>query len=315
MLAQLVGGAAAGTFPDAQLASFARAIRIPESSTFHFSVQRREFGELGVMMTTQSAARVSGAELAQTESLCVGYMLSNSMRLGPRGAEGTAFGPGSAFAVTDWSAFEVSSAEPTRCLVIHLPRSRLHERGIRVAPHRYIISGSASLRAPLLSFALGTVHTGWTPSAIGLNVAERTIEDLIVGMFLESEGYAMDSEELRVGLRGRAITEIDSGHRDPDLNPTGVAARLGVSLRHLQRAFEDSGTSVTTELSRRRAASAALLLGAPGATELTIAEIASCAGFRSSFELRSAFKTNYRSLPSDYRAHAEGNMSYAPEAV
>ena len=146
------------------------------------------------------------------------------------------------------------------------------------------------------------VDTAWHPGALSETIAERTLEDLIVGMFLETEGYPMDGEEFRSGLRGRAVNLVASAHREPELNPAAVARRLGVSLRNLQRAFEEGGTTLAEEIGKQRAQTAAVLLAGPGTRGLPIAEIAALAGFPSSFALRAGFRSRYGMLPSEYRA-------------
>ncbi|MEC5149748.1 helix-turn-helix domain-containing protein [Cryobacterium sp. GrIS_2_6] len=152
------------------------------------------------------------------------------------------------------------------------------------------IRRDASLAAPMLVLALAVVEAAWTPTTIGVSVTERTIEDLVVGLFLQGEGDAMDSAELRAGLRMRAVAHIAARHRNRDLSPAVVAAQLGASLRHLQRAFEDGGSTVASEISRCRAESAARLLLAPRTAGLTIADIATRSGHTSAFEVRAGFR-------------------------
>ena len=300
-------------YPDEILELAARGLMVPQSSTVNFAAQRRDLGDTTIALLTFSAMRFNGGGLNNTRVVYIGFVLGGSITITVPGDEPFVLRPGGASAVNDWSAFEVESSEGTRCLEIMIPATRLEDRGVRVHHGKFKLEGSRSLRSPLRNLALSFVDSSWTPSLHAEKVAERTIEDLVVGMFLESEGYAIDSEDLRAGLRGRAITEIGRSHRTPTLTPGVLAERLAVSLRHLQRAFEDSGESIASSITRRRAESAALLLSAPGATSLTIEEVAKRAGFSSAFELRAAFRSHYAMLPSEFRENSLAASSYVPE--
>lgn len=231
-------------------------------------------------------------------------MINGSVRVGHDDKTGEVLGPQSAWAISRWSRYALETTGPTRGITILIPEEKLADRGIRLRAHQFKLGAASSLSQPLRSFVTSVTGPAWTPSSVGQVVAERTIEDLVVGMFLEVDGYAMDSVDLRAGLRGRAVNHIAAGHREPDLTPTLVAEQLGVSLRHLQRAFEQSGNSLTQKISRTRCESAAILLMAPGGVTMTMGEIAKHAGFRSTFELRAGFKVRYGMLPSMYRTWA-----------
>ena len=100
------------------------------------------------------------------------------------------------------------------------------------------------------------------------------------------------------------VTLRVNGQARPRLTPAVVAARLSVSLRHLQRAFENADQSVAHAIARRRAESAALMLVSPTASGHTMQQIAHDCGFSSAFELRAAFREHYAMLPSEYRNDA-----------
>ncbi|MBG6239411.1 AraC-like DNA-binding protein [Mycetocola sp. CAN_C7] len=294
--------------PDDFIERLASRFAVPHGVVFHFSGRQKTVGASSVLLTTQSAFRVRGdgstlERIATDEgTLQVGFVLSNTARIGLAGGPGTLMRPGSVYAVTDWRAFDLECGESTRGLGIRLPAKRLHERGVRTRCDRFKLASQTTLGAPLRSFATAMVDPAWRPGPLSESIAERTLEDLVVGMFLETEGYAMDGEEFRSGLRGRALNLIGAKHRERGLNPEAVARGLGVSLRNLQRAFEEAGSTVVEEIGSQRAKTAALLLAAPGTRGLPIAEIAAMSGFRSSFALRAGFRSHFGMLPSEFRA-------------
>ena len=287
--------------PGEALRRTAAAFTAPRRGAVHFAAQRRELGNISLMVMTASALRVDGAVVGGSERVHLGFVLSGSIVITPHVGDQVVLVPGAACSISDWTGFHAQSSDGTRCLSLSLPSGRLLDRGVRVRSGRVQIEGTRSLKGPLRGFALAVADSSWTATPVGEAVAERMLEDLVVGMFLESAGYAIDSEDLRAGLRARALAVISERHREADLNPRSVAEQLAVSLRHLQRAFEDSGTSIAGAITERRARTAALLLVSPAAASLTVEEIARRSGFSSAFELRAAFRAHIGMLPSQYR--------------
>lgn len=299
--------------PDEVLAQAALGFLVPNPNAVHYATQRRVIGQTSLVLMTMSAMLVTGEGARTPGTMYITFVLSGNIVITPRNGPPHEMLPGSASAITDWRSFTTQSTDGTRCLQIMLPEDRLEARGVKVHAPRFKLEANRSLRTPLRGFALSLMDSSWIASSIGEQVAERTIEDLVVGMFLEADGYSLDSDDLRAGLRARAISEIASRHRTPELTPLSVAEALAVSLRHLQRAFEQSGSSVAGIISKSRAESAAMLLTAPGASSLTIDEVAKRSGFSSAFELRAAFRSTYGMLPSEYRNSAKVSGSYVPE--
>lgn len=272
-------------------------------SVFHFSAQVRAIGDTVVMRTTQSALRIRGDEVRSTGTVHIAFLLDGSCEFGQSNGDVHTISRGGLFVTSDWAGYNLTAPESTRVLSIRMRESRLQERGVRVAAHQYRFGGAGpSLSAPLRELGLSIADASWNPSKPALMVAGRAVEDLVVGMFLEAGGYAMDSEDLRAGLRSRAMAYIAERHRDQALSPQAVAAPLGVSLRHLQRAFQDSGTSIAAEIAGQRAETAALYLASPGARTATMGELAARSGFSSAYELRAAFAARFGMLPSAYRS-------------
>lgn len=95
------------------------------------------------------------------------------------------------------------------------------------------------------------------------------------------------AEQLRPRtLYDRAIALIAADQTNPKLSVSDIADRLDVSLRRLQQAFEEHGTSVSAELRRLRTAAAVETRRRN--PELTFREIAAATGFGSVSTLRRA---------------------------
>ncbi|WP_051973343.1 helix-turn-helix transcriptional regulator [Cryobacterium sp. MLB-32] len=273
-----------------------------DTEVFHFSAVKRVIGRSCVTLSTQSAFRLVGRADSEPGSLHVGFLLNGSVRISLGTGPSELFVPGSVYATSGWSVATLETEEITRGLDIQVPPDRLASRGVRMRRPQLRIDAGNSLANLLRTFALAVVSPAWKPSVVGELVAEHTLEDLVVGLLLESDGYARDSADLRVELRHRALTHIGIAYQDSDLTPSTLAVHLGVSLRHLQRSFEGSGSSIAAQIKKQRAQSAARLLGIPRSVRLSLAEVAERSGFHSASELRAVFRSQYGVLPSDYHA-------------
>ena len=106
-------------------------------------------------------------------------------------------------------------------------------------------------------------------------------------------------------LRLRAFSVIDAQFADPELTPDSIAATLHVSPRSLFRAFEESGTSIGRLIQHRRLGQVAMALERESSTE-TIAALAHANGFHGADQLTRAFRKQFGTTPSEFRAHHRG---------
>lgn len=308
--------------PDEVLHAVSRAFQVRESAPIRLEIDRSRLGAFTIASIAMSEMRVRELPFARANTVHVAFVMEGAVTMTARDGGTVVLGPGDVSLISNWSLFDVTCRAGTRVLHVLVPGAFLRERGVRVRPARFRLEGPRSLAGPLLAFARSVVDQVWTPTPAAARVAERTLEELLVGFLLESEDAHLDRQDLRAQLRRRALDEVVSRHHDPGLNPTVLAGALGVSLRHLQRSFEGSGLTIAQHITRQRLRSAELLLASPGADALTVAEVARSAGFASPFELRSAFRAAFGMLPSEYRAsratltpQAAHFDDSAPEAV
>lgn len=300
-----------GLLNDDDLRSFTQLFLAPSRGILHFATQRRDFGEIAAVLMTVSSLRVRRGFASTSGTTHVVFVLSGSLTLRRSGDEPIELGIGEICSIGDWSKFEGECSEGTRVLHLMIPEARLRARGIRQPDLRFLLGGSGSLGTPLRNFALSVSDPSWHPSEVGSLIAEHTIEDLLVGMFLEHESLSADHTEEQEELVARALAVIAKSSRAHELRPVVVASRLTVSLRHLQRAFEANGITLAHSISQARVRTATLLLSSPSAHYLTMAQVADRSGFSSTFELRSAFRAEYGKLPSDFRD--SGRAKVVPE--
>ena len=92
-------------------------------------------------------------------------------------------------------------------------------------------------------------------------------------------------------------------HR-PDLSVHSVAARHGVSIRYVQRIFEEAGTTFTQYLTEQRLASAYRALRRPTSRQVPISTIAYDCGFSDVSHFNRVFRRRFGCAPGEVRKMA-----------
>ncbi|OBI14725.1 hypothetical protein A5714_13140 [Mycobacterium sp. E2462] len=126
-----------------------------------------------------------------------------------------------------------------------------------------------------------------------------TLTDLLIASMLERCGLpdTLNSVE-------HAVRQYVTAHsRDPELSPRAIAAALGWSVRQIQLALQQAGTTTSELIRSARVNRAADLLrgSSPGTT---ITSIAFESGFRSMSTFEAVFKQHFGVTPREARALA-----------
>jgi AraC-like DNA-binding protein len=95
---------------------------------------------------------------------------------------------------------------------------------------------------------------------------------------------------------------IEDHLTDPGLNAARVAAGIGISERHLSRAFASAGEGLPRFVLTRRLERAHRLLASGSRT--AVAEVAASCGFGSATYFTQAFRAHFGVRPSDVRKSA-----------
>jgi AraC-like DNA-binding protein len=139
------------------------------------------------------------------------------------------------------------------------------------------------------------------PLAAAAPAAARRIQALVEGL-LRAQGIQRGrGAEMRL-LKAEAF--IARHLADPQLNAAAVARHMAMSVRNLNRVFEQHGCSVTQWIWRERLARAHALLADPSRAAMPIGEIALGCGFSTQAHFARAFRHSYGCTPSEHRAAA-----------
>lgn len=97
-------------------------------------------------------------------------------------------------------------------------------------------------------------------------------------------------------------SDIEAGLADRALSARQIADRHGISLRYLQKLFEDEQTTFSEFVLQRRLDRALRILQSDGARETNISEIAFAVGFGDLSYFNRTFRRRFGAAPRDVRA-------------
>ena len=205
--------------------------------------------------------------------------------------------------VPSWAPVSLAVVEPTSVVVVELPGDEFVKHGVPIGAVPPRTHPASPLVRPVREFLLAAVESVLAVEPISAHLFERVIGELAESLALEARGMPVANARVRPPLREQAEAHIAAFRSSPDLNPQQVARSLRVSVRQLQRAFEEAGTTVAGEIRRQRTAAAVSMLSNGEFDELKMPEIAARAGFRNDAEMRRALSTWMGTTPSRLRDH------------
>jgi AraC-like DNA-binding protein len=150
--------------------------------------------------------------------------------------------------------------------------------------------GSGALVSALVRTAVRTLGTFGPEEAVRSGAA---IADLVTATLATRLKQSPD-ETLRAQIRAFIATRL----ADPDLSPAMVAAAHHLSLRRLQKLFQDEPLAVAALIRHRRLERCRIELLEP---HPTVALVAARWGFSDPAHFSRLFKATYGQSPSDYR--------------
>ena len=139
-----------------------------------------------------------------------------------------------------------------------------------------------------------------------LALAALHIRDLaLCALGVRGETHALVRERgVRAARQSAVLTAIVTRASEPDLDPAGVAAQLGMSPRYLHRLLEPTGRSFAQHLLQNRLDRAAAILRNPDCARFKIGEIAVQAGFSDISHFNRSFRRTFGDTPYGVRVRA-----------
>ena len=280
----------------------------PENqSTFHASIQSGALADIGMVVFENAAMQCwrTPRQIAQTpaDMLFVCRQLTGTLGLEQDGRE-IVLSAGDVTLIDPQLAYGAKFSAGSSLLLFKIPPGVLEAR---IGSTRQMV-----LRSITPSDAAGGLTSSFLamlPHYVGRlqETAAHIVRDQVLDLLAVSLATAVGAERAKISsARSLALTTvraaIEARLTDPALDPAGIAAAAGISVRYANAVLAHEGTSIArlilaTRLSRCRKA-----LEDPLQAHRTLREIATGWGFSDMTHFGRTFKTAYGVLPSEYRA-------------
>ena len=268
------------------------------------------------LAVTHRAFRSSSVTLIQawgssvTLRVCERQLSQAHVVLAGKTGEAGTFDPGAMRATWMFDGsqgFDWELGAETASLVVSVPRGALSDymELLRGAP-LLIHEPTCSVTHAVAGFALGLVNEGGgtqTPTftPIAQYAVDRFLQEMVGIILVEDRGATGVHSGSRQRLYLGALAVVAESYADPGLALADVAKTLSASVRALQLAFQEAGTTFSAELRAQRARAAHALLLSPEYDVLSIGEIAARCGYHSPATLRDEVKARFGATPRRLR--------------
>ncbi|WP_440711476.1 helix-turn-helix domain-containing protein [Herbiconiux sp. YIM B11900] len=201
-----------------------------------------------------------------------------------------------------WSLAAVHAARSCELAWVELPSRLLDAHsGLRAPVPAHPAPGSP-LVPPVRAFLQTVVAGEHELDPLAARLFEDLLGSLVEGLMIQARGTYPDRGRVRPTLHAQAVEHIAALRENPELSPAQIARSLRISVRQLQRSFEEAGSTVASEIRRQRLAAAVAMLTDDAFDGLTVAEIAVRSGFRNDAELRRALAAGAGPTPTELRS-------------
>jgi len=196
---------------------------------------------------------------------------------------------------------------PASWLTFRIPRSRL--TGLVATPEDALVRPISASTEPLhllldyVDGALGQYRLASPPLRHLFATHVHDLVALVIGVTRDAAELAR-GRGLKVARLNAAKIDITRRLDDEGLSVVGVASRLGVTPRYVQKLFESEGTTFSQYLTHQRLARAYRTLLDPRFLDRAVTAIASDVGFGNLSHFNRMFRRAYGASPSDVRSHA-----------
>jgi len=157
--------------------------------------------------------------------------------------------------------------------------------------------------ALMQSYARLLVHTPPATADTQWQAGEHLAD--LAALLMGARGDAAEAARAGGGRAARLAairSDVGRTYRDPHLSVAHLAQRHHMSVRQVQRLFEEDGATFTTHLQNCRLEHVRHLLASPAHAHLLVASIAYEAGFSDLAAFNRLFKQRYGATPTQVRA-------------
>ena len=276
----------------------------PRKFPFHGSISRRKLAELEMTLFSSSAVSFNKypvANLNPVNQACVVITQLQGLRRYCQNGKEAILGKGDTTLID--SAVPWSSDCPGDCarLYLRVPRVLIENRlRFDEFPFARRISGDSGLGAILYHLSTSLFEQAESLGSLeGVSAMDgylRILTACVGGQVAQANGNRV------LELSTRIMNYIESHLTESTLGPVEIASALGISVRHVHRAFSNQGSTVADWIRTRRLKHCRSDLCNPQLQTKSITEIAFYWGFNDSAHFSHAFKKQFRLCPRVFRS-------------
>ena len=276
-----------------------------ETGSFRAEAQIFHSPTLGLMRAATSPVDQGNSPgLITNDNVTFGWVLADRWRASQLGRE-TELALGDGLLMSNGDVGAINFPEACRYVAFSIPRATLAP----LVPDLGALFAQRIPRDdPALRMMLRYLELGQEDPIANQPALQRAFADHVVDLLALMLGATRDAAEQArtrglAAARFRAIQDdIRRCYAQPDLSVHAVAQRHGIGARHVQRAFEESGTTFTQYLTEQRLKAAHQALRAAGPGAKAISAIAYDCGFSDVSHFNRLFRQRYGCTPSEVRA-------------
>lgn len=284
--------------------SGARQMGLQPGKGQHVEIQGVTFGVTAVFKAEATAGRVTVCQRAGDDEAVVCFVVSGNPRLVQDAEPVLKTTPGSAWMHGNSSHFTVEWPEQGTLIGVALPQLVLRDLGIQGALMIKDLGCGGVLREPIQHFLTSVAEGTDEIPSVAAHVMERLVHNMVSGVLIEESRVVLTANTTTPALFDQAMSLMVVQAGNSSTTPSTLARELNVSLRHLQRAFQQRGTSIAERLRTTRTELAIRLLGDSRGAGLSFHDVASLSGFSSVGHLRRTLKKAGYEAPTYLRTAA-----------
>ena len=272
---------------------------------FHAALTARSMPRFDCISVSGSAQNVRRSERLVGEDLADSLILMHQLRgscVATQGESVLSLPEGGIVLLDSRRPYSLSFPGDFVQTVIKLPASAMEQRLGRGAVCSGRALPSACPTSRLASLAIDELARE-TRESVALPLSAIAF-DLLALALSQSMPATLSPPRMAAMRVAWAKAHVLDNLRDVTLEPLGVAARQGISLRLLQRHFAGQGESLAAFILEQRLQRCRDALGDPAQARRTITDIALSWGFGDSARFSRAYRQRFGHAPSDGRATA-----------
>lgn len=296
-------------FASETLAALSAETAAPEA--FRATMKRREIGDLGIVRLTCPASTCRGLSgqvgpwaAPRRDAFVLLMPTSGECHIRQDGIEAT-LRPGDMMLSDTTKPWTTVCAGPIDAVLIKLPTERLMQRLGDLPSLAGMVRRRDEISARLTGDLLASIVDAL--DRFEDEPWDEGISDLILdAIALTFRAEAKPCSRQWDSLRREVQAHIERNLGNPLLSVALVASASGSSVRSVQRAFSDAGTTPRKYILDRRLAVAARALRQPSSAA-SVTEIAFAAGFNDLSYFIRCFSREFGATPTSYRRLKRGN--------